>query len=330
MAELNIAVIIVTYKTAELTINSLASLCQELDKPGLQLRAIVVDNASKDLEEIRSVAAARGWLSWLTLLDAERNGGFAYGNNVGIRHAFSTGQPDYIYLLNPDAEVRAGAIRALVDFMESHREVGIAGSSIENPDGSLWPIAFRFPTLISELTGGIQLGLLTKLLSRWEVPQTMDQVAQPIDWICGASMLIRRSLIVAIGGLDENYFLYFEETDFCLRARKAGFPTWYVPQSRIMHIAGQSTGVTARGAEAKRLPAYWFESRRRYFATNSGRAKFMLIDLIAILAASLGWLKRLLLGRRRTAIPHYIRDLIAHSIVWPRNRTIAPLRSFKP
>ena len=82
-----------------------------------------------------------------------------------------------------------------------------------------------------------------------------------------------RGLFSAIGGLDENYFLYFEETDFCLRARKAGFATWYVPQSRVMHIAGQSTKVTEVSDTPKRLPGYWFESRRRYYAVTFGTGR---------------------------------------------------------
>ena len=131
-------------------------------------------------------------------------------------------------------------------------DVGIAGSSFENVDGSDWPFAFRFPSILSELEEGLQTGLVTRVFRSWVVTKQMSSVPQPIDWVPGASMMIRRAVVDAIGGLDENYFLYFEETDFCLRALKAGFPTWYVPESRVMHIAGQSSKITERKAALNR------------------------------------------------------------------------------
>jgi GT2 family glycosyltransferase len=249
---------------------------------------------------------------------------------MGIAHAYADGTPSYIYLLNPDAQVRAGAIGSLVKFLEDHPHVGIAGSSFENLDGSDWPIAFRFPTLLSELLGGLQFGLLSRLLQPWMVAQRMTKTAQPIDWICGASMMIRPSVFLAVGGLDENYFLYFEETDFCNRARKADFPTWYVPESRVMHITGQSTKVTNVTGGLKRLPDYWFESRRRYFAVTYGIGRAILIDVVALAAHSLGWLKRIATMTRSRAVPHFVRDLLRHSVLWPRNRDFPLARGFRP
>jgi hypothetical protein len=160
-----------------------------------------------------------------------------------------------------------------------------------------------------------------RLLDRWAVAREMSQGApQQVDWICGASMMIRAALLEAIGGLDEGYFLYFEETDFCLRARRAGFQTWYVPQSRVMHVGGQSTGVTERNTAPRRLPTYWFDSRRRYFAKAFGTAHAMAIDLIVLAAYPLGWLKRFALRQHRKSTPHYYRDLIRGSVLRARNR----------
>src|ERR1700722_11510521 len=105
----------------------------------------------------------------------------------------------------------------------------------------------------------MELSFLMRLFKRWIVAQIMPNVPQSIDWISGASMLIRSAVLDSIGGMDENYFLYFEETDFCYRAKKAGFATWYVPESRVMHIRGQSTKVTDLTTGPKRLPSYWFE-----------------------------------------------------------------------
>jgi GT2 family glycosyltransferase len=328
MRELDIAVVIVTYKCAALTLESLKSLDVERSTSGTRIRAIVVDNASGDAKELAEAIETNYWSSWVTLVAAPRNGGFAYGNNLGIQRAYDNGTPDYVYLLNPDAQVRPGAIASLARFLETHPDVGIAGSSFETLDGSDWPFAFRFPGLMSELLQGIEIGALMRLFARWVVARSMSRVAQPTDWICGASMMIRPSVLSSIGGMDENYFLYFEETDFCYRAKQAGFPTWYVPDSRVMHIMGQTTAVTDINAGPRRLPAYWFESRRRYFAVTYGIGKAMAIDVVALLANSMGLIKRIA-RRRHCSVPHFIRDLASHSILWPRNRDLPAVRAFR-
>ncbi len=324
MVPLDVATIIVTFRSAQLTIDALASLDAERRNPRVHLRAIVVDNASGDLPEIANAVQKAGWTDWVTLIAAPKNGGFAYGNNLGMHTARVQAQPDYFYLLNPDAQVRAGAIAALVDFMETHPSVGIAGSSFENLDGSDWPIAFRFPSLLSEVDFHLRIGLASKLLRRWTVARRMKPVSQEIDWICGASMMIRPSVIEAVGGFDEGYFLYFEETDFCYRAKKAGFATWYVPQSRVMHIAGQSTSVTDKSAGTRRLPGYWFESRRRYFVSTYGTAYAIATDIATLVSYSIGWLKARALSE--TPVPFYLRDVVKHSPIWSMNRTASPVK----
>jgi GT2 family glycosyltransferase len=322
---LNVAVIIVTYKSAQVAIEALRAVSAERLAPGLLITAVVVDNASGDLPVIAQAVQERNWSDWVTLVAAPKNGGFAYGNNLGVESAYLSGEPSYIFLLNPDTQVRPGAIRSLVRFLESHAEAGIAGSGVEDANGRDWPIAFRFPSLMGELIQGINLGFVTKLLEHWAMVRYMPRSSAPVDWVSGASMMIRPAVFKAIGGLDENYFLFFEETDFCRRARGAGFLTWYVPESRVMHIGGQSTALAPNRHE--RLPAYWFESRRRYFAVTFGIACAMAIDLVTLGARSLGSAKRLIWNQRRSEGPHFIRDLWQHSILWRRNRNIPPVRS---
>ena len=324
--DLDVAVVIVSYKTADLAIRSVRSLQAERSNPGIRVRVVVVDNASGDGVAISQAIELNGWAGWVALVVSARNGGFGYGNNLGTARARSDTAPSYVYLLNPDAEVRPGAIATLARFLEAHPEAGIAGSGIVNSDGSDWPIAFRFPSLLSEVESGLAIGLLTRLLRRWTVARQMAKAPQQVDWICGASMMIRPSVLTAIGGFDENYFLYFEETDLCYRAARAGFQTWYVPASQVMHIRGQSTGVTAMTLGPRRLPAYWFESRRRYFAVTYGLPCAMAIDVVALSAHALGTAKRFLLGRRRTIVPHFLRDLLRSSVLWPKNRRFPPPR----
>src|SRR5579859_5560399 len=146
----HVAVIIVSYRTAQLTIDCLSSVQAQRHQPGLIVTATVVDNSGEDYAAINLAVQANGWSDWVQLSDVGRNGGFAFGNNIGVRLARENYDPDYIHLLNPDTVLREGAIASLVEFLEAHREVGIAGSSFENLDGSDWPFAFRFPTLVSE------------------------------------------------------------------------------------------------------------------------------------------------------------------------------------
>lgn len=330
MSEIDVAVVIVTYKSADLTIDCLRSVDAERSSPMLKIRTIVVDNASGDGPVVARAIEGNGWSSWVTLVVADKNGGFAYGNNVGIQKAYEDRRPDYVHLLNPDTVVRKGAISELVAFLESHPAVGIAGSSFENLDGSDWRITFRFPSLLSEVDQGIRFRLVTQLLRQWVLAIPMESVPHSTDWVLGASMMVRRTVLDTIGGLDENYFLYFEETDFCYRAKALGFLTWYVPQSRVMHIAGQSTKVMMRNEAFKRLPPYWFESRRRFFVATYGLRYAIATDLAALLANVLGYLKRIVLGRTGEGVPFYIRDLCRHSALRSKNRQLPAIKSYKP
>jgi GT2 family glycosyltransferase len=322
----DVAIIIVTYKSAGLAINCLASLDAERSTPGVHFHVFIVDNASGDTPEVAEAIEANNWSAWVTLITAPANGGFACGNNLALQRAYDYGPPDYVHLINPDTIVRPGAIGALVDFLAATPTAGIAGSSFENADGSDWPIAFRFPSLLSEVESGLQFGPATRLLRRWTVPMRMGSTPAQVDWVPGASMMIRRAVLDTIGGFDEGYFLYFEETDFCLRAKRAGFPTWYVPASRVMHIAGQSTKITERNAAPRRLPPYWFESRRRYFVLAYGAAYAVAADLAALAASALGLIKSTVQGRGNHRVPFYLSDLLKHSVAWPSNRSAMPPR----
>jgi GT2 family glycosyltransferase len=328
MKEIDVAVAIVSYKSAQLTIDCLGTIEAERFRGGISIRVVVVDNASGDAPAIAEAIEKNSWSSWVTLVRAPRNGGFAYGNNLAFQVAQEDRTPDYFHLLNPDTLVREGAIGALVRFLETHPEVGIVGSSFENLDGSDWPIAFRFPSILSEIESGLQLKLVSRILQRWAVAVQMSLVPQPIDWVPGASMMIRPLVFDAIGGFDETYFLYFEETDFCFRAKKAGYSTWYVPESRIMHIAGESTKVTGAHAASKRLPSYWFESRRRYFVASNGTARAIAVDIVAVLANVFGQLKRIAQRRTDRGVPHFLRDLAYHSVLWPRNRKVGATKRY--
>jgi GT2 family glycosyltransferase len=170
-------------------------------------------------------------------------------------------------------------LKALVDFMDTHPDAGIAGSRLEDPDGTPQESAFRFHTLASEFDFGWRLGPVSKLLKNWAAAPPISQEICQTDWVAGASMIVRREVFEKIGLMDEAYFMYCEEMDFCLQANKAGWSCWYVPESRVVHLVGQSSGVTDTKKPAKRLPTYWFDSRRRYFIKNYGLVYTALTDV---------------------------------------------------
>lgn len=317
----DVLVIIVSYRSAGLALRCLATLDEEARHPGLRLSVIVVDNASGDAAELRRGIDAR-FSHLARLVVSPINGGFGAGNNLGLRAAQEAGaRPDYVHFLNPDTEVRPGAVLTLAQFLATHPRAGLASGSFEHADGTAWTIAFRFPSLASELESGAGTGFVSRALAPHVVARTMGPEPERIGWCSGASMMVRREVLETVGGFDESFFLYFEEIDLCARLHAAGWERWYVPQSRVMHIRGQSTGVTTLGGRPKRLPAYWFESRRRYFVKRHGLGYAALADA-AFLGRAIGTVRDR--ARSVASTPHIVRDILRHSAIWGFARPRTP------
>jgi len=286
-------IIIVNYRTADLTIDCLRSLSTQVADLGGG-RVVVIDNDSGDgsAEKLTAAIKREGWSSWADVMPLGRNGGFAFGNNAGIRAALaSPDHVDYVMFLNPDTVAREGAVKALATFLDHHPRAGIAGSLLENKDGGVECSAHRFHTPLSELEDSARLGLLNRLLHRYVVSHRPGTVAHQCDWVSGASLIVRRDVIEQVGLLDDGYFLYFEEADFCWRAKKAGWEVWYVPQSRVMHLEGAATGIHTA---VKRRASYWYDSRRRFFVKHYGIAGLVLADTLWALGRTMYLLRRLL------------------------------------
>ncbi len=315
-----VLVIIVNYRSAELTLRALKSLARERHDPLFDLQALVVENASGD-EAILRQGIESQYGDFARLVVSPANGGFGAGNNLGLKTGHALGLvPDYVHMLNPDTEVKPGAIATLVRFMDAHPRAGISSGSFEFQDGKEWPFAFRFPSIASELETGFRWRPISRVLGNHAIARTMGSEPARIDWCSGASMMVRREVLESVGGFDERFFLYFEEVDLCLRIKEAGWEIWYVPESRVMHICGQSTGVTDPKAGPRRLPSYWFESRRRYFVKHHGALYAGLADAAAVVGHSFGVLKDKL--KRVAPTPHLVRDLAAQSVLWPSNRQL--------
>ncbi|MGQ9675835.1 MAG: glycosyltransferase family 2 protein [Chloroflexota bacterium] len=240
---LDLSVIVISYNTRELLTRCLKSVVSTVH--GTSYEIIVVDNASRD----GSAEMVRRDFPRVSLICNDVNRGFAAANNQGIRA--SRGR--YILLLNSDAMVMPGSIRSMVEYMDSHEEVGVVGPRLLNADGSFQGSCADFPSLRGEML------LLTKL-SKIACPQTYPNYPpeqcrerRAVDWVSGACLMARRKAVDSVGLLDEDYFMYAEETDWCYRMREAGWHVHYLPSARVVHWSGQSA---AQEPERKRSHLY--------------------------------------------------------------------------
>ncbi len=304
-------VVVLCYRVPDLTIDCLHSLSREIERvPGTRVGVCENGTGGEVPERLARAIEENGWSSWCELTVVYPNRGFTGGNNLIIRPLLeSADPPDYVLLLNADTIVLEHALDTLVQFMDDHPEVGIAGSQLLSPEGQVQGSPFRFPSVLTELDRGLRLGIVSRLISPWIAPTT---TTCPVDWVAGASMILRRSMLAEIGLLDEGLFTYFDDVDICLRARRAGWETWFVPQSKVIHLEGAATGVGAR--EVKRLPAYWFEARRRCFLKNYGKLRTALADAAFLCGFAL-WRLRCRVQRKPDADPpHMLADAFHHSV----------------
>lgn len=313
MAEPTLLTVLLNYRTADMTLKAAEAALVAMD--GMAGELLIVDNDSRDgsYQIMLAEADRLGWLAAgrVRVLQSGHNGGFGAGNNFGIRAGLSGGRrPDYIYILNSDAFPDADAIRRLRDYLESHPETGFAGSYIYGPDDGPHLTAFRFPSIAGELEGKARFGPISRLLKRSIVPLPIPEQTREVDWLAGASLMMRRTVLDEIGLFDEAFFLYFEETDLCLRAARAGWTTVYVRDSEVAHIGGVSTGMK----RWDRVPDYWLQSRHHYFVKNHGRS-YATGAALAHMTGAVIWRMRVLIeGKPLIDPPHYLRDFLTHSI----------------
>lgn len=309
--------IIVNYRTPELVVDCLRSLAGQIrDVAGGEV--VVVEGGSGDASAavLAEAIQREGWQSWAHLVVSQENRGFAGANNVALRRALAGGQEaEYLWLLNPDTVARPGAMAGLVEFMDEHPRAAVAGSRLENVDGTAQCAAFRFPTLLGELEGAIRMGAVTKLLKKWMVAPRPAEEAQQVDWVSGASFMIRTAALRQVGLLDEHYFMFFEELDFCRRAAMAGWECWTVPGSRVVHLGGQATGLGNGQAPQKRMPPYWFASRRRYLLKHHGMLYALAANLIWVVGRGLWSVGRLIRRKPRQDPPWLWWDFVRFNLV---------------
>lgn len=233
----DISVVIVSYNVAALLGRCLDSVTRSLERSEMVYELVVVDNASTD----SSVGVIRNRFSQVLLIENPTNRGFAAATNQGI--ARCSGR--CLFLLNPDTEVLGDAPARLLAFMDAHPRVGLATGQLINPDGTLQHGAFMFPNLWMSFFDFFPLNhRLTgsSLNGRYPLEQTAPF---EIDHPLGASMMVRREAMEQVGSMDEAFFMYCEEIDWCIRMKKSGWSIYCLPNARIIHHGGQSTRQTA-------------------------------------------------------------------------------------
>jgi N-acetylglucosaminyl-diphospho-decaprenol L-rhamnosyltransferase len=299
--------VLLNWRTAEMTLR--AADYAEAAMQGVPGAITVVDNDSGDGSFERMSDALKDRPRF-RVVQSGRNGGFGAGNNVGIRLGLPDGgRPDYVYILNSDAFPAPDAIRLLFAYLQDHPKVGLVGSYIHGPDGEPHVTCFRFPSVASEFEGAARTGPISRLLARRAVSIGVPEATGPVDWLAGASMMMREDVVRTVGVFDETFFLYFEETDLCRRAAAAGWATHFVRESRVEHIGSVSTGMKTW----KRVPSYWFDSRWYYFRKAGGTSRAVSATLAHLAGAMILNTRRLVQPKIHGGPPHFLRDLVGHA-----------------
>ena len=221
---------------------------------------IVVDNGSND----GTVAMVETLFPDVRIIANQHNAGFTGGNNQGIQAS----RGEYILLLNPDTEIRDGAIHRMVNYLRNHPDVGLVGPKLLNTDGTTQSSRRRFPSIPILFVESTWLQPLVpeRLLARYYVEDHPVDETQSVDWVTGAAMMTRRSVIESVGFFDKTFFMYSEELDWCKRIKDAGWDIAYLPSAEVVHHVGKSSEQV--------LPArhiYFQSSKVRYAEKYNGK-----------------------------------------------------------
>jgi GT2 family glycosyltransferase len=271
-----LSVLIVSWNTRELTLQTLRSFLPGRD---LVLEVVVVDNASAD----GSADAIEAEFPEIHVIRSEQNLGFAGGVNVGLRAA----RHPLVLLLNPDTRVLGDALARLVDYADAHPEAGIIGPRVLNEDGSLQASRFRFPSLLNEALAASYLYQLlpgSRFFNRERFGGHDFSAAEPVDAVSGCCFLVRRSVLDAIGLLDEGFFMYAEETDLCYRAWQGGFEVHYAPVGEIIHFKGGSSRQASlrNFLEYRRSVLRFYRKHRGILAAHAAKILLLLFLVVRL------------------------------------------------
>lgn len=271
-------VAIVNYGRADLTIECLKTAVPEvraLENDG-KGRCIIglCDNGSHD-DSVATLTRAieeHGWGDCVQLTAISPNCGFTGGNNALLRPLLASNEKaDFVLLLNNDTIVREGAFRTLIGAFDTlPSDVGLVSPRLEWPDGEAQVSCFRDFSPIGEIVLAAGTGPVTRVLKSWDIPVAVEEGTTFPQWTSFACVLMRGVVLEQVGLLDEGFFLYFDDPDFCRRARKCGWRVANLPAARVVHLRGQSNPQKSLAAQCKRQPWYRYASRTRYYRKHYG------------------------------------------------------------
>ncbi|TWU18074.1 glycosyltransferase family 2 protein [Allorhodopirellula heiligendammensis] len=267
----SLSVVVLNYNSFELTIDLLRSLAEHELVDWMSV--IVVDNNSPNdsYQEIKNAVASNRWDAWCRIVKSEQNGGFSAGNNLALVETTST----HVILLNSDTLVEAPSLTRLSQIADEQPDAAIFSPRLQWADGTAQNSCFRFFRPLTELVNAAGSGPITRLFPAATVPWETDgqggHLACEPDWVSFACVLIRREVIEQIGLMDDDFFMYYEDIDFCRRARNAGYLIRHVPDTKVVHLRGGSSPVKSLQTQRKRRPRYYYAARARYYAKHFGR-----------------------------------------------------------
>lgn len=272
-----LGIVIVNYRTPALVEAGIRSLAPMLASANAGV--VIVDNASGDgsAERLAAFCASQPENARLLTVTSDRNSGFSAGNNIGVAAIDS----EFVLFLNSDALAGEGALAALLASADANPNAGVFAPRIVGSDGAPQVSLFRRHSLLSEFVDGAQTGPVTRLFPHAEVPIFPEDKKSAAEWVSFAAVMVRRTAIENIGPMDEGFFLYYEDCDYCRRITKAGFAIQRAPDAVFVHDAGGSTKLREKSEQKARLPAYYYRSRAHYFRKYYGP--------FGALAANLAW-----------------------------------------
>lgn len=281
---IDVSIVIVSYNTRRVLRDCLSSVSAGCR--GVNSETFVVDNASQD----DSAGMIRAEFGSIRLIENPTNVGFAAANNQALNLAGGR----YVVLLNPDTVLGPGSITTLVRFMDGRPAAGYCGPRLVNGDRSHQPSSRRFPSVFTPAFAMLGLD------RRWPTSRHSgslhgehgDRGRFRADWLSGACLMVRRAAIEQVGLLDEGFFMYFEETDWCHRMAEAGWEGWYLGDAEVVHLGGQSV---SHGDEAKPFsgdhPVHWIRSSRRYKRRYFGWSGMVISEVLLVLLYVLIWMR---------------------------------------
>jgi GT2 family glycosyltransferase len=323
---MKVAIIIVNYRTTPLVERALESIPLGYGATD-DIRTIVVDGFSDDgsLPELKSIVQQPPFRDWVELLPLPMNGGFGWANNQAIlRLLQGRNPPDLVHLLNPDAELLENAGTALIDRLTTDSNICAVGSQLVEPNGTCAASAFRFPTIVGEFGRGAATDAINRLLRIDGAPLPPSQTASQVDWVTGASVMLRADALKDAGLFDDSFFLYHEEVELMWRLRLKGWTVWHEPKSKVRHDGGAATGIRNELADnvLPPRPAYWYESQQLLFKRIYGRRACWFAALAWMTGHAI-WRARCILGAsgRHVPVRDELRGVLRSCVTIARDRS---------